>query len=233
MSTCSFNCEGQKPYCCCWDHTDELMWVFSTRRLHSERMFPTSPAVINSYNLCFHLSKWQHQLCERTSFSHIIGQMHIHAATTVCVSQGTSSAIWGSTTERSRIPAPSATRPSPRNRNSVGTCFPTQEEVSSVATAENRWGTRTAWSPTRGCTLERDPIAAPSVEKVRGRYWKIKLWGKKHQRRIQAGDKSSNLSQITNSSVTDLSPHFLSVWDALIPSAPRSLSANQKQSLKV
>lgn len=39
-----------------------------------------SPAVINSHNLCFHLSKWQHQFCGRTYSSHIIGLMHIHCS---------------------------------------------------------------------------------------------------------------------------------------------------------
>lgn len=169
----------------CWDYIYGLSCFCDTERM--------SPAVINSCNLCFHSSEWQHQFGERTYYSHIIGKMHIHsspAATTkynlrlslsssltvcLCVSQGTSSAIWEFTMERSRIPAPSVTRVSPRNQNSVGTCFPTPAEVSSAATAENRWGTRTAWSHTRDCTLERDPIAALSVEKVRTWYKNLKV----------------------------------------------------------
>ncbi len=54
----SFNCKRQKhivviTVLMCWFH-----WLLSTKEIH--------PAVINIYNLCFHLSKWQHQFCERT-----------------------------------------------------------------------------------------------------------------------------------------------------------------------
>lgn len=168
MSKYSFNHERQS---CCCDHTEELTWLdyFQQEAVTQLLLWrcvdvcSRDQFIRQSDNVDFVRGPNLRTLLDKRIFTHRLVYLSD--------SQGTSSAIWGFTTERSRFPAPSVTRVSPRNRNSAGTCFPTPGEVSSAATVESLWGTPTASGPTRDCTLETGPIAAPSAEKVRTWYW--------------------------------------------------------------